>query len=325
MNMVKVRADQTYSTAKCRELLGAVPGEGGIDAPLNDNLIVGLVQTAAHYDYVHDTIYHFPLYLRRLCATLWGLNGDLHWFSYRYHRPVNFLLRVMSLLDMQRTPSKTACTYYARRGFSGHLVTEFAHCAQSLNSVVDCSYYQRGTWYTLDFKNLMRFAKAGIVRKIKPLEASAVLESLACHLHPSLSLDPSDTEPMPTLHCNTSRGGNREVEYADCMAWAQLTTAVKMLPKYAHELLTPARRNLLRDNYARLHAQRVRYATWVFAQPRNFQECMDAWDAIAFRRFRLHGYDHLSLIATPPWWEESYKIIKDQFLKTQVDFTSNAL
>jgi hypothetical protein len=325
MNMVKVRADQTYSTAVCRELLGAVPGEGAIDAPLNDNIIVGLVQTAAHYDYVDDANDRFPVYLRRLCATLWGLNGDLHWHHYRYHRPVNFLLRVMSLLDMRRSPNGTAGIYHARRSFYGDLVTEFAECAQSLNSVVDCSMFQRSTWYTLDFKNLMKFAKAGLVRKVKASEAHAVLESVACHLNPEFSLDPSDTLALPTLHCNTSRGGHREVEYADCMAWAQLTTAIKMLPQYPHQLLTGTRLGMLRDNYARLHAQRVRYATWVFAQPRNFQECMNLWDAIVFRKFRLHGYDSLSLVASPPWWDESYKIIKEQFLKPQVDFKNDSL
>jgi hypothetical protein len=324
MNMVKVKADQTYSTAKCRELLGAVPGEGAIDAPLNDNLIVGLVQTAAHYDYVSDGD-HFPLHVRRLCATLWGLNGDLHWCHYKYHRPVNFLLRVMSLLDMQRSPNGAHGLYNARRSFRGHLVTEYADCAQSLNSVVDCSMWQKSTWYTVDFKNLMKFAKAGIVRKIKASEAYGVLESVACHLNPAFSLAPSDTLALPTLHCNTSRGGHREVEYADCMAWAQLTTAIKMLPQYPHQLLTPERLGMLRDNYAKLHAQRVRYATWVFAQPRNFQECMSLWDASVFRKLRLHGYDSLSLVATPPWWDESFKIIKEQFPKSQVDFKNDSL
>jgi len=325
MNMVKVKADQIYSTAECRELLNAVPGEGAIDAPLGDDLIVGLVQTAAHYDYVMNDSEHNPLYLKRLCATLWGLNGDLHWHHYRYYRPINFLLRVMSLLDMERNESGTACYVMGRRSITGGLITEYGKHSQTLHNVVDCSYFQRGTWYGLEFKNLMKFAKAGLVRKIKTTEAYAVLESLACHLHPRLSLDHRDTMALPTLHCNTSRGGHREVEYADCMAWSQLTTTIKMLPQCPHQLLTPTRLGMLRDNYARLHEQRVRYATWAFAQPVDFQNCMARWDALVFRRFRLHGYDNNSLVASPPWWDDSWTRIKGQFLTTQVDFKSDSL
>ena len=323
MNMVKVNADQTYATAACRELLGAVPGEGAIDAPLSDNLIASIVLAAAHRVTAQDD--ENPRTVRRLCAALWGLNGDMHWNHYQYHRPINFLLRVMSLLDMGRASNGNSCAYHCRRYFQGHRITEAGLCHQHLSSVLDQSYWQRGTWYHLQFKELMRFAKAGLVRKIKLAEAEAVLETLVAHLHPKYSLDPKDgCLPLPTLHCNTSRGGTREVEYADCMAWAQLTTAVKMLPKYAHQLLKPTSIGMLRDVYAKLHAQRVRYATWAFAQPHSFQQCMDSWDAVVLNRSRQTGYSTYSITASPPWWTESLDAMTNCLkpFKQAVDFTS---
>ena len=328
MNMVKVRADQTYFYAACRELLGAVPGEGAIDAPLPDSITVGLVLALAHRE--NATNEENPIYVRRLCAALWGLNGDIHWQSYRhYHRPLNFLLRVMSLLDMERSVNGSACQYNCRRYFFGHRISEGGATSHHLSSVLDQSYWQRGTWYDIRFKELMKFSKAGLVRKVKLAEAEAAIEALSCHLPEPYSLNPAaGFVALPTMHCSTSRGGRREVEYADCMAWAQLTTTIKMLPQFAHQLLSSDNIRQLRDSYAKLHAQRVRYATWAFAQPKNFQECMDEWDATVLSRIRQTGYSSTGGIsASPPWWNDSLDTMNGSLKvsKKQLDFTSGCL
>jgi hypothetical protein len=328
MNMVKVGADQTYFHAECRVLLGAVPGEGAIDAPLPDSITVGLVLALAHRE--NATNENNPIYVRRLCAALWGLNGDIHWQSYRrYRQPINFLLRVMSLLDMERADNGLACNYNCRRYFHGHRIHEKGANIQYLCSVLDQAYWQRGTWYNIPFKELMKFSKAGLVRKVKLAEAEAAIEALSCHLPEPYSINPAaGFLALPTMHCSTSRGGTREVEYADCMAWAQLTTTIKMLPQFAHQLLSSDNIRELRDSYAKLHAQRVRYALWAFAQPKDFQGCMDEWDAIVLRRIRQTGFSSNSGIsASPPWWNDSLDTMNGslQVSKKQLEFTSGCL
>jgi len=112
------------------------------------------------------------------------------------------------------------------------------------------------------------------------------------------------------------------------MAWAQLTTTIKMLPKFAHQLLSHDNIRELRDSYAKLHAQRVRYATWAFAQPRDFQKCMDEWDDVVLRRIRQTGYSpNNGLAASPAWWSDSLDTMNGSLKvsKKQLDFTSGCL
>jgi hypothetical protein len=157
--------------------------------------------------------------------------------------------------------------------------------------------------YRIDFKDIQRAAKCGVIVKPKPSDIQAMLKKLAAYLPSTVSYRFGSAKNAQPKILTQTRKGKRPVEYVDADTWAMLVSTVRQLPDrpdcYGEHM------NIVRNVYARLHELRSQFATWAFAQPNDFEGTMLRYEDGVMATFRgvRHGSVALNVSPCPPFWQ----------------------
>lgn len=294
----KDNAAYAYAQLRC------VAPEGSIDghfpgAFLHDMLARHCVNARAS-----DT--GLSVHMRRLYAALMAV-ATLKYQPFCYGEVLNQLCYITAALGYPRdtayvrkfrTPNDidlTACVTYGAR------TNLYLNDSSYLHSLYDGDG-DTSTHYRINFKDIQKAAKCGVIVKPKPSDIQSMLKKLAAYLPSTVqSKTGAGKNAQPTMGTYTTRSGKRMVEYVDADSWAMLLNTVRQLPErpaaFAEDMVS------IRSAYTRLHQLRCQFATWAFAQPHDFAEVMQQYDVtvMTFCRGQRTG---MSVSPCPPFWQQ---------------------